>query len=182
MAGLGKKTFIAGEVLTASEVNGYLMDQSVMRFASSSARATALPSPDEGMVSYLDDTNKVEVYDGSSWGAVSADPVPFATALMSSSFSVSVPPYADGSTGTIATFTFPAGRFSVPPVVLAQTVDMSAGLSNYAKWAVTTISASAVTFFLMNAGPSSAVAGGGNMTQAQAYVHAMQYSSGSATG
>ena len=32
MAGAGKKTFTAGEVLTASDVNTYLMEQSVMYF------------------------------------------------------------------------------------------------------------------------------------------------------
>lgn len=62
MAGLGKKTFAAGEVLTASNVNGYLMDQSVMAFADSTARAAAVTVPTDGMVSYLQDTNTVEQY------------------------------------------------------------------------------------------------------------------------
>jgi hypothetical protein len=40
----------------------------VMRFADSAARTTALSGVlVEGMVSYLKDTNAVEVYDGSSW-------------------------------------------------------------------------------------------------------------------
>jgi hypothetical protein len=73
MAGLGRKTFIATEVLTAANVNGYLMDQSVMKFASSAARSSAIGTAvSEGMVSYLDDTNTLEVYNGSSWGAVSS--------------------------------------------------------------------------------------------------------------
>jgi len=67
MAGAGKKTFAVNEVLSAADVNQYLMDQSVMRFADSTARSSAIPSPDEGMVSYLDDSNQVEVYDGSGW-------------------------------------------------------------------------------------------------------------------
>jgi hypothetical protein len=62
MAGLGKKTFAAGEVLTASNVNGYLMDQSVMAFASSTARDAAITVPTDGMVSYLQDTNDVLQY------------------------------------------------------------------------------------------------------------------------
>lgn len=72
MAGAGRRTFQPGEVLTASNVNSYLMDQSVMRFASSAARGSAVGTAviAEGMVSYLDDTNVLEVYDGSAWNTV----------------------------------------------------------------------------------------------------------------
>jgi hypothetical protein len=70
MAGLGKKTFTAGAVLTASDVNGYLMDQSVMLFATIAARTTALPSPSEGMMCYLADTNAVQVYNGTAWVSI----------------------------------------------------------------------------------------------------------------
>jgi len=68
MAGLGRRTFAAGEVLTASNVMGYLQDQAVMNFAGTAARGTALGTAvAEGMVSYLADSNAVEVYDGSAW-------------------------------------------------------------------------------------------------------------------
>ena len=67
MAGLGKKTFAAGEVLRAADVNGYLMDQSVMSFAGTAARGSAIGTASEGMVSYLADSNDVEVYTGSAW-------------------------------------------------------------------------------------------------------------------
>ena len=77
MAGLGYKQFTAGEVLQASEVNGYLMDQAVMVFASSAARASALPSPSEGMLTYLKDTDAVEVFSGSSFVAVGGATVGF---------------------------------------------------------------------------------------------------------
>ena len=70
MAGLGKKTFIAGSVLAASDVNGYLMDQSVMVFAGTAARSTAIPTPSAGMISYRTDTNAVEAYNGLAWVAV----------------------------------------------------------------------------------------------------------------
>jgi hypothetical protein len=39
-------------------------------YADSAARTTALPSPSEADLSYLQDTNSVEVYDGSAWAAV----------------------------------------------------------------------------------------------------------------
>jgi hypothetical protein len=66
--GLGFKSWAAGDVLTASDVNGYLMDQGVMSFASASARDTALTGElAEGMVAYLRDTDELVVYNGSVW-------------------------------------------------------------------------------------------------------------------
>jgi len=70
MAGAGYKTFVNGDVLDAGEVNTYLMQQSVMVFANSTARDTALPSPSEGMVCYLSNINTLVVYNGSAWIAV----------------------------------------------------------------------------------------------------------------
>jgi hypothetical protein len=71
MAGLGYKVFTAGEVLTAANVNGYLMEQSVMVFAGTAARGSALGTAvAEGMVSYQTDSNTVTVYDGSAWQTV----------------------------------------------------------------------------------------------------------------
>lgn len=75
MAGAGAKLFTSGSVLTAAQVNTYLMDQSVMRFADAAARTAAFggtgePTLAEGMVSYLMDTDSVEVYDGSAWVSV----------------------------------------------------------------------------------------------------------------
>jgi hypothetical protein len=68
MAGAGFKDFTAGDILTAAQVDEYLMQQTVMRFANAAARTTALSGVlAEGMLSYLDDTNKVQVYNGSSW-------------------------------------------------------------------------------------------------------------------
>lgn len=72
MAGLGRKVFAANEVLTAADVNGYLMDQSVMVFADAAARTTALPTPDDGMMSFLEDILQVQVYSGAvlGWTAI----------------------------------------------------------------------------------------------------------------
>ena len=70
-AGLGFKTFTTGEVLTAADTNGYLM-QGVLVFADAAARTAAITSPQEGQVSYLKDTNSTEYYSGSAWVAVGA--------------------------------------------------------------------------------------------------------------
>jgi hypothetical protein len=66
-AGLGFKTFTTGEVLTAADVNGYLNSQTVMVFADTAARSAAITSPQEGMFSYLKDTNVTQYYTGSAW-------------------------------------------------------------------------------------------------------------------
>ena len=70
-AGLGFKTFTTGEVLTAADTNGYLM-QGVNVFADAAARTAAITSPQEGQMSYLKDTNSTEYYSGSAWTAVGA--------------------------------------------------------------------------------------------------------------
>ena len=74
MAGAGYKLFNSGDVLTAAQVNTYLMEQTVMVFDDAAARTAALSGVvSEGMISYLKDTNAVEVYNGSAWVA-SDDP------------------------------------------------------------------------------------------------------------
>lgn len=65
-AGLGFKDFQTGEVLTAADVDGYLM-QGVWVFASAAARDAAVTSPQEGNFAYLKDTNVTTYYTGSAW-------------------------------------------------------------------------------------------------------------------
>lgn len=67
------KTFANGYVLNASELNTYLMNQTVMVFADSTARSAALATPSAGMVTYLTGTNALEYYNGSTWGTVGVD-------------------------------------------------------------------------------------------------------------
>ena len=70
-AGLGFKTFTTGEVLTAADVNGYLM-QGVLVFASEAARNSAITSPQEGQFAFTKDTNSTWYYDGAAWVASGA--------------------------------------------------------------------------------------------------------------
>lgn len=73
MAGAGWRDFVTGEVVTEPYIQTYLMDQSVMVFASSAARATALSGVlAEGMISYLSDTNLLYFYDGAAWVQIPA--------------------------------------------------------------------------------------------------------------
>lgn len=75
-AGLGFKTFATGDILTAADANGYLMSQTVMVFADSTARTATITSPQEGMVTYLKDTNAIEYYSGSAWVGVGGSSTP----------------------------------------------------------------------------------------------------------
>lgn len=65
-AGLGFKDFTTGEVLTAADVDGYLM-QGIWVFASAAARDAAVTSPQEGNFAFLKDTNTTTYYTGSAW-------------------------------------------------------------------------------------------------------------------
>lgn len=68
--GSGFKSFTAGAVLTASDMNNYLMEQSIMYFATTAARDSAISSPEDGMVVYVgsNDANEgLYTYNGTAW-------------------------------------------------------------------------------------------------------------------
>ena len=69
----GFKVFAVGEVLTAADVNDYLMEQSISIFADSTARDAQITSPVEGMFCYLADTNELQFYNGSAWAGYIGD-------------------------------------------------------------------------------------------------------------
>ena len=64
--GLGFKTFTTGEVLTAGDTNGYLM-QGILVFATEAARDAAITVPAEGQFAFTKDTNTTWFYDGAAW-------------------------------------------------------------------------------------------------------------------
>jgi hypothetical protein len=70
-AGLGFKDFVTGEVLTAADVDGYLM-QGIWVFASNAARDAAVTAPAEGNFAFTKDTNSLWYYDGAAWVASGA--------------------------------------------------------------------------------------------------------------
>lgn len=68
--GSGFKNFTAASVLTASDVNNFLMEQSVMSFASTGARDVSVTAPEDGMVAYIrsnDSSEGLYTYNGTSW-------------------------------------------------------------------------------------------------------------------
>jgi len=66
------KDFAAGDILTAADVDDFLMRQSIMTFADAAARDTALTDVlAEGMFCFLEDTNAFQFYTGAAWQDVS---------------------------------------------------------------------------------------------------------------
>ena len=68
--GSGFRTFAASEVLTSSNVQNYLMDQAVTVHSGTAVLATAIPSPEAGMVAYVDSGDSSEglyTFNGATW-------------------------------------------------------------------------------------------------------------------
>ena len=63
----GFKTFAVSEVLTAADVNNYLMEQAVAVFSNATARDAAISSPEDGQACFLLDTSTLQFYYSSAW-------------------------------------------------------------------------------------------------------------------
>jgi hypothetical protein len=61
------KTFVSGEILTASDVNSQLMNQMISVFDDATARDAAITSPVEGQFVFRKDDAVLEYFDGSAW-------------------------------------------------------------------------------------------------------------------
>lgn len=127
MAGLGARLFPSFTKLTSAQVNGYLMDQTVMRFATTAARDVAFggasqPALAEGMVCYLDDTNSLMTYTGAVWvNAIN-------TASVQSSAI---------TTGLIASNAVEASKIASDAVTTAKILDLNVTTGKLAAGAVT---------------------------------------------
>jgi hypothetical protein len=76
MAGAGYRRWIAGEIIRASNVQPYLMDQVVQVFDNEADRLAATVSfVSEGMVSTLNDNNKIYRYSGTEWQDIQNTPI-----------------------------------------------------------------------------------------------------------
>jgi hypothetical protein len=144
-----RKTFVAGEILTAADVNTNLMDQAVMVFADSAARGSAIPSPSEGMVTYLSDVNLVEAYTGAAFVPVNTG-FTASTTITATNASFSVPSLgapivrvtviggggggggATGNGGTGGTTTFNAGGAGTVTAVGGNGGTQGSGFTNVA--------------------------------------------------
>lgn len=67
----GDKDFVAGTVLTAADVDDYLMLQALQKHTNAAGRDAALTARKrEGMVTIQDDTNSMTVYSGTAWSTI----------------------------------------------------------------------------------------------------------------
>ena len=117
MAGLGRRIFVAGEVLTAANVQGYLQDQAVMVFDDSAARGSAIGTATEGMVTYLKDTDALQVYKTDWEDVAPAAVVPTLTSSTATAYTVATADqgnylrFTNAATVTFSTATaFTAGQ------------------------------------------------------------------------
>lgn len=146
--GLGFRTFAAGEVLSAANVNNYLMEQTVMVFASVGSRGSALgTAATEGMVSYLQDSDAIQVYNGSVWKTIFPAGGTSVTASMTATASLANG-IIDVASGTV-TITIPDVLNTYERIDIVRngggTVTIAAG-SGVTSWAGAGTAGTAVTF------------------------------------
>ncbi len=103
------KVFTNGSVLNASEVNDNLMNQAVITFTNSTARASAITSPVEGMVTYLADTDAFQFWNGSAWTNLVSSTVGTGNAIINGAFEIN---QRNFSTATTSGFGFDRWDFS----------------------------------------------------------------------
>lgn len=169
MAGAGYKNFVDGDILTATQVDTYLMEQAVMVFDNSTARATALSGVvSEGMITYLKDTNAVEKYDGSSWSAIGTGDIEGVTAgtgltgggtsgtvtINLDTSSVWVVPAQAGNSGRYLTTNGTSASWATVDALPSQTGNAGRYLTTNgtsASWATVTTDPTPTAFLLMGA-------------------------------
>jgi len=70
----GRHVFAVGEVLTSANAQNFLMDQTIMYFATAATRTAGITSPTAGMVTFRADGNSgagiIEYYTGATWQAI----------------------------------------------------------------------------------------------------------------
>lgn len=143
-----KKTFNPSDVLTASDVNTYLMNQTVMTFAGTAARGSAIGTASEGMLSWLEDSNEYQYYNGTAWvGLISGTNATVTTAYTATSANANGFIYSTSSSAITVTIpdVLTAGQRIDIIRDGAGTVTIAAG-TGVTSWAGLATSGTATTF------------------------------------
>ena len=105
------KVFTNGSVLNASEINEFLMNQSVITFSNSTARGSAITTPVEGMITYLEDTQTYESWDGAAWVAFGGGGAGTQNAIINGAFEINQRNFTSVSGSAVNQYGF--DRFSM---------------------------------------------------------------------
>jgi hypothetical protein len=139
-----------------------LADATVMTFAGTAARGSAIPSPVEGMVSYLNDADRLEVY-SNAWKPVGSI-LQVVSATHSTEVVVASTSYAD--TGLTATIT-PSAASSKILVLVAQQlvaqVNATTDISGRLKIVRTSTDVATFERFAYHRATAAVLQGGGNL-------------------
>lgn len=61
------KTWVPGESVVAADMNSYVQNQVISTHTTNAARTAAIPTPTQGMVSFLNDQVALQIYVGTAW-------------------------------------------------------------------------------------------------------------------
>lgn len=124
---------VVPDQVIASSWGNSIRNRTVTPFPNVAARTTAIPAPVVGMLTFLDDTNVCEVYDGAAWRPlVGAGARVGYTALTAADV-------AQGATTTIATLTYTPATSRLVKIEAVASYTMVTGNSNgntYARIAI----------------------------------------------
>jgi hypothetical protein len=158
MAGLGTRVWSTGDTVSAANFQGYLQDQVIAVFATTSARDTAISSPSDGMFAYVTaGTGTLYVYDNSAWTAIdlAGDISSIVTASNSS--------LAGGATSGAATLTVDVNNSTTATATAADYVLISdTDASNSTKKALISDITALVTGDITAVNVTAPVTGGGS--------------------
>lgn len=66
------KVWAIGEETLATDFNDYVQEQVVATFPNAAARTAAIAAPNPGQVSWLNDTKRLEMWDGTAWVSITS--------------------------------------------------------------------------------------------------------------
>jgi hypothetical protein len=124
-------------------MNEYLMNQSVITFSNSTARGSAITTPVEGMITYLEDTQTYESWDGSAWVAFGGG-ASSGNAIINGAFEINQRGFTSSTTGVYGFDRWAYGPSGATGTYSAETFTLGtapvAGYEarNFARLAVTT--------------------------------------------